>query len=92
MNGMVHAVPTFFIKYEDLKTDPQTTLEKVFAFLLNVESVEGLNVQKRIKEVVGMGPEASLIYAQKVESNNQSTNEKKPIVFNRNIHQFTIEQ
>ena len=39
-----------------------------------------------------MGPEASQIYAQKVESNNLSTNEKKPIVFNRNIHQFTIEQ
>ena len=41
-------VPHFFIRYEDLFTYPQETLEKVFCFLLELESVEGTNIQRRI--------------------------------------------
>jgi len=37
-------VPTLIIRYEDLRTDPQTVLEQIFCFLLDVESVEGLNI------------------------------------------------
>lgn len=56
-------MPTYFIRYEDLRYDPQRTLEGVFCFLLGVESVEGMNIQKRIRDVVSLGHSASVIYA-----------------------------
>ena len=85
-------VPTYFIRYEDLRVNPQETLEKVFAFLLDLESVEGTNIQRRIKEVTSQGHEVSVSYKQKVESFDlQKVQEKKPIVFNRNIDVFSTE-
>lgn len=51
----VKEVPIYYIRYEDLYVNPQKTLEEVFCFLLDLETIEGLNIQKRIKEVVGMG-------------------------------------
>jgi ABC-type Na+ transport system ATPase subunit NatA len=47
--------PTFFFRYEDLYLNPQETLEKIFCFFLDVESVEGLNIQRRIKHIVDQG-------------------------------------
>lgn len=41
-------VPVYFIRYEDLVTHPLEQLEKIFCFLLNVESIEGTVIQKRI--------------------------------------------
>ena len=68
-------------------------MEKVFAFLLDLESVEGTNIQRRIKEVTSKGHEVSISYKQKVESFDlQKEHEKKPIVFNRNIDFFSTEQ
>ena len=58
-------VPTFFIRYEDLRTNPKKTLEDIFCFLLEVPSVEGLNIQKRIEKVVELGHEASVSYKTK---------------------------
>jgi len=37
-------VPVHFVRYEDLLTKPQETLEGVFSFMLNKKSVDGLNV------------------------------------------------
>lgn len=78
-------MPTYFIRFEDLRTNPQKTLEEVFCFLLEVESVEGLNIQKRIKEVVDVGHSASVVYSQKVSVNDIPKVEKKPLIFNRSI-------
>lgn len=55
-------IPVYCIRYEDLRSKPQETLEKVFCFLLNLESVEGTNIQRRIKEVVSLGHSASVVY------------------------------
>lgn len=41
---MAPRVPIHFIRYEDLRVNPQQTLERVFSFLLGVESIEGLNI------------------------------------------------
>jgi hypothetical protein len=38
------AVPTLIIRFEDLRSDPKSVLEEIFCFLLDVQSVEGLNV------------------------------------------------
>ena len=48
----MNKVPTYFLRFEDLRAYPQETLEGVFCFLLNLESIEGLNIQKRIEHVV----------------------------------------
>lgn len=85
LDEIVPAVPTYFFRYEDLRTKPKETLEGIFAFLLNVKSIEGLNIQRRIEQVVNLGHEASITYKVK-------TDEKKKILFNRNIDQFTDEQ
>lgn len=60
-------VPVHFIRYEDLLTKPQETLEGMFAFIMNQKSVEGLNIQKRIKAVIEMGHKATEAYGMKVD-------------------------
>ena len=52
-------VPLYFIRYEDLRTKPQEVLEELFCFILGVKSVEGLNIQRRITEIVGQGHKAT---------------------------------
>ena len=58
-------VPVHFLRYEDLRSNPQQTLENLFKFLLGLESLENLNIQKRITEVVNLGHKASVSYKQK---------------------------
>ena len=55
--------PTFFYRFEDLRLRPQETLEAIFCFLLDLKSVEGTNVQHRIRQVVSMGHKATVTYA-----------------------------
>jgi len=40
-NGIASKLPTFYMRYEDLKTNPEPVLMDLFCFLLNVESLEG---------------------------------------------------
>lgn len=82
------AVPFYIIRYEDLRTKPQETLEGVFKFILNLPSLDGLNIQRRIKQVVDLGHNASVIYTQK----DGLTTSKAPLLFNRQIDQFSAEQ
>lgn len=77
--------PCFFFRYEDLRASPQHTLEKIFGFFLGVESVEGLNVQTRIREITSQGHQVSVAYAQKVA-------EDKKIWFNRSQDLFSDAQ
>ena len=60
--------------------------------MLGVESIEGMNIQRRISDIVGLGHSASVVYAQKAPSDDLQKVEKKPIIFNRNISKFTAEQ
>lgn len=72
-------VPYYFIRYEDLVNSPLDSLEKSFCFILNVESIEGTVIQKRIREVIGMGHEASVSYKPKgigINKNADKFNEK----------------
>jgi arginyl-tRNA--protein-N-Asp/Glu arginylyltransferase len=38
--------PTFFLNYEQLVTEPESTIKNLFAFLLGVDSIEGTLVAK----------------------------------------------
>ena len=44
LDSISNEAPIFYFRYEDLLSNPQQTLEDIFSFLLEVESVEGLNV------------------------------------------------
>ena len=44
-------VPTIYIRYEDLQKDPYQGLTDVFKLALNVESIQGTILERRIKEV-----------------------------------------
>lgn len=84
LDNRTKQVPHYFIRYEDLYTNPQEILEKVFCFFLELESIEGTNLQRRIKEVVTLGHKATITYAQKTEGVDPKAEIKK-IIFNRNI-------
>ena len=51
VNRMARQIPTYFMRYEDLKMNPRPALEELFCFLLDVASIENTNVQRRIHEV-----------------------------------------
>ena len=85
LDSVAKQVPVFFLRYEDLMSNSKQTLEQIFCFLLEVESVEGLNIQRRIDEVCNLGHSATVTYAQKVDVN------KAKILFNRNISSYTTE-
>lgn len=44
------AIPTYYIRYEDLVLNPAPVLSKLFCFLLEVSSIEGTVVEKRIAD------------------------------------------
>ena len=48
VNKMSRSIPTYFMRYEDLKANPKPALEELFCFLLDVPSIENTNVQRRI--------------------------------------------
>ena len=51
LDEIASQIPTFFMRYEDLKVNPKQVLEGMCRFLLNVDSIEGTVVEKRINEV-----------------------------------------
>lgn len=54
----------YFIIYEDLLTNPQYALKKVFCFFLNLEFIESINIKRRIKEVIALRHKATITYDQ----------------------------
>jgi hypothetical protein len=79
------SAPIHYIRYEDLVTKPQEVLEGMFCFLLEKESVEGLNIQRRIKTAVEAGSKGASAYEMKAEV------DPKKLFFNRNIKMFNAE-
>lgn len=43
-------IPVYFLRYEDLVENPKKILEEIFCFVLDVESVEGTYIGKRIHD------------------------------------------
>ena len=43
-------IPTYITRYEDLKLNPEPILKEMFCFLLDVPSIEGTIVEKRIEQ------------------------------------------
>lgn len=51
VENVVEKIPTLYIRYEDLVMDPAFTLEEVFRFVYNIESLTGTVLERRINEV-----------------------------------------
>ena len=54
--------PIYIVRYEDLVTQKKEELMGVFSFLLDVETLEGTNAERRIDQVVAMGTSAAQTY------------------------------
>ena len=54
--------PIYIVRYEDLVNDTKNTYEGVFKYLLEIDDIEGTNVQRRIEEVVKAGRSATQTY------------------------------
>jgi len=48
-------VPFHFVRYEDLISNPAETYEGIFKFLLDLDSLEGTNMETMIKQVIAKG-------------------------------------
>ena len=42
-------IPIFFLRYEDLCDNAEPNLIDAFRFILGAESIEGTNIERRIK-------------------------------------------
>lgn len=67
MNEVESTIPTYYIRYEDLVLNPEPVLMELFAFLLDVESIEGTLVEKRIKDYVAKGNKNGSVYKLKAD-------------------------
>ena len=52
MDRLSKALPTYFLRYEDLLTKNKELLTELFCFLLNVKSIEGTVIEKRISDLM----------------------------------------
>ena len=75
-------IPTFMMRYEDLKINPVPTLTNLFCFLLDVPSIAGTVVERRINEVTQAGFTKANLY--KLKSTGTS--------LNRNAHMYNTAQ
>ena len=72
LDEIASQIPTFFMRYEDLKVNPKPVLEGMCRFLLNVDSIEGTVVEKRINEVTQIDSTKIGTYQLKTNSQNLS--------------------
>jgi len=49
-DARLNSVPTLWIRYEDLVTDPETQLMNMMRFLVGRRDLAGTNAERRVKE------------------------------------------
>ena len=54
--------PTYYVRYEDMCLNPEPVLRELFRFLLEVPSIEGTVVEKRILDYCAKGNAAASSY------------------------------
>ena len=66
--------PTFNLSFEDLRQDPEPVLQEMFAFMLDVPSLEGTVLGERIKQVCATDGSKKAAYKLKSTSSSLSRN------------------
>ena len=74
-------VPTLFIRFEDLVMNPEPELYNMMSFLLGKRDLTGTNAERRIKEVIDMGSNATQTYTLKDSTKRN----------NANVHRYSKE-
>ena len=52
-------VPILFIRFEDLVMNPEPELCNLMRFMLGTRDLQGTNAERRVKEVIGLGSQAT---------------------------------
>lgn len=77
--------PIHFLRYEDLAENPKYVLTELFKFILEIETLEGTNIERRIEEVLSKGHSATKLYDLKQI-------DKKVNKYNKHFHRYSEEQ
>ena len=77
------AVPTYYVRYEDLVLNPNPVLMELFCFMLEVPSIDGTVVEKRIIDYCAKGSDAAAVYKLKAQPTRN---------LSRNAGMYTNEQ
>jgi hypothetical protein len=64
----------FSLRYEDLRLTPYPLLEKMFAFMLDIPTIEGTVIEARLQEVCKTDNTTKSRYVLKSNSTNLSRN------------------
>ena len=76
-DAKMKSLPVLFVRFEDLVTDPEPELANIMKFLLNVTDITGTNAERRVKEVIAKGKEATVLYQLKDNTRQLNTNVKR---------------
>ena len=76
-DAKLHKVPTLFIRFEDLVSDPEPQLTNAMRFLLGQRDITGTNAERRIKEVIAKGAAVTQVYNLKDSTKRFNSNEKR---------------
>ena len=67
MNQVETTIPTYYLRYEDLMLNPEPVLMELFAFLLDVKSIEGPLVERSIQDYCAKGNKEGSVYKLKAD-------------------------
>ena len=67
-------IPTYILRFEDLIMNPEPILNELFCFLLDVDTIKGTVIEKRIFEISDQGFTAKSVYALKNTSKDLNKN------------------
>ena len=70
-------VPMLFVRFEDLILDPEPELRNIMKFLLDLPDLSGTNAERRVKEVLALGRQATKIYSLKDNTERMNANTKR---------------
>ena len=69
-------IPYLFVRFEDLVDDPKPQLELIMRYLLQMETLEGTNAQRRVDQVIAQGQSATKVYNLKDTTRTFNANRK----------------
>ena len=67
-------VPILFVRFEDLVMDPEPELERMMKFFLGEVDLSGTNAERRVKEVIAKGAQATVTYQLKDTTRKYNSN------------------
>ena len=68
-------IPFYFVRFEDLVSQPKTILYDLMSLLINKTQLGGTNAQRRIEDVIAMGDGATVVYSLKSNTKVPNKNE-----------------